>query len=101
MTASPEVREEAMRFLPWIWLFPLASFGSYIFDGIFIGATLSREMRNVMAISIAIYLVVLVVSLPPLGNHGLWLALIAMNLARTVLMGCSYSRAEAKAMAPA
>ncbi|MDO5603893.1 MAG: MATE family efflux transporter [Paracoccus sp. (in: a-proteobacteria)] len=97
MTASPEVRAEAMRYLPWIWLLPLASFGSYILDGIFIGATLSRQMRNVMALSLLAYLVTVGIGLPLIGTHALWLGMIALNLARTVLMARAYPQVEARA----
>lgn len=97
MTTSPEVRAEAMRFLPWVWLLPLCSFASYIFDGIFIGATLSRDMRNVMVQAVLVYLVTLLAALPLLGNHGLWLALIAMNIARGLLMARRYPHSERKA----
>lgn len=99
MTTSPEVRAEAAQYLPWIWVLPLASFASYIFDGIFVGATLSREMRNAMALSVMAYVATLLVSLPLIGNHGLWLSLIVLNLARGLLMARRYPLAEARARA--
>ena len=97
MTTSPEVQAEAARYLPWIWLLPLASFGSYIFDGIFIGATMARQMRDVMFLSVLLYVATLVVALPFLGNHALWLAMMALNIARTLLMARAYPQVEAKA----
>ncbi|WP_295046499.1 MATE family efflux transporter [uncultured Paracoccus sp.] len=97
MTTSPEVRAEAGKYLAWVWIMPLASFGSFIFDGIFIGATLSRQMRNVMFLSLVLYLGTILATLPFLGNHALWLGLVVMSVARTVLMAHSYPRAEDKA----
>jgi len=97
MTTDEAVRLEAARYLPWIWLLPLASFGSYIFDGIFIGATMARQMRNVMFVAIMIYVVVLLTTLPLLQNHALWLALFVLNISRTVLMARAYPQVEAKA----
>lgn len=100
MTTSPEVQAEASRYLIWVWLMPLASFGSFIFDGIFIGATMSRQMRNVMLIALTLYILTILVTLPMLGNHGLWMALIVMSIARTVLMAVNYPRVEDKARIP-
>lgn len=97
MTTSPEVQAEAGRYLAWVWIMPLASFGSFIFDGIFIGATLSRQMRNVMFLSLVLYLGTILATLPFLGNHALWLGLVVMSVARTVLMAHSYPRVEDKA----
>lgn len=100
MTTAPDVQAEAMRYLPWVWIMPLASFGSFIFDGIFIGAMMSRQMRNVMFVSLILYLVTIVIGHPLIGNHGLWLGLIVMSLARTLLMARSYPQVEEKAKLP-
>lgn len=100
MTTSPDVQAEAMRYLPWVWIMPLASFGSFIFDGIFIGATMSRQMRNVMFLSLIFYLLTILIGLPLIGNHALWLGLIVMSLARTLLMARNYPQVEAKARLP-
>ncbi|MFE3837961.1 MATE family efflux transporter [Pseudogemmobacter sonorensis] len=97
MTTSEAVRAEAARFLPWIWALPLASFASYVLDGIFIGATLSREMRNAMVQAVLLYGLSLLVFLPLFGPHGLWLAMLALNLGRSLMMARRYPRAEAKA----
>ena len=45
-------------------------------DGIYIGATWSRDMRNMMLLSLVIYLTVWAVAVPAWGNNGLWFALI-------------------------
>lgn len=97
MTTAPDVQAEALRYLPWVWIMPLASFGSFIFDGIFIGATLSRQMRNVMFFSLILYIATILIALPLIGNHALWLGLIVMSLSRTALMARSYPQVEAKA----
>ncbi|ETD83272.1 MATE family efflux transporter [Rhodobacter capsulatus] len=100
MTTAPEVRETARAYLPWMGLAPLLGIAAWMFDGIFIGATLTREMRNAMLISVAIYIAALCALIPAFGNHGLWAALMVLNLARGVTMARLYPRAEAKA-APA
>jgi MATE family multidrug resistance protein len=68
-----------------------------MFDGIFIGATLTREMRNAMIASVAVYAVALWLLLPAFGNHGLWAALMVLNATRGVTMALFYGRVEAKA----
>ena len=65
--------------------------------GIFIGATLTREMRNAMVVSVGVYAGAAAVLVPAFGNHGLWAALMALNLARAVTMARLYPRAEARA----
>lgn len=99
MTTAPEVRETARHYLPWLAIAPLIGIASWMFDGIFIGATLTREMRNAMFVSVAIYIAALVTLIPTLGNHGLWAALMVLNATRGLTMARLYPRAEAKARA--
>lgn len=72
MTTAPNVRIEARDYLFWIAAAPLIGGPAWMLDGIFIGATLTREMRNAMVISVAIYTAALFVLIPLFGNHGLW-----------------------------
>ncbi|WP_259444812.1 MATE family efflux transporter [Neotabrizicola shimadae] len=97
MTTAPEVREAARAFLPWAAAAPLVGIASWMFDGIFIGATLTREMLKAMTISVAIYILAVITLLPAFGNHGLWAALMVLNIARGVTMALRYRAAEAKA----
>jgi MATE family multidrug resistance protein len=76
MTTAPEVRTTAQMFLIWAALTPLAGVLAFQMDGVFIGATWSSDMRNMMLVSLAAYLAALAVLTPTLGNHGLWLALL-------------------------
>lgn len=97
LTTSDAVRAEARVYLPWLGLAPLIGVASWMLDGIFIGATLTRDMRNAMIRSVAVF-VACVLILPPFwGNHGLWAALMALNLARAVTMLRRYPNAEAAA----
>ncbi len=97
MAAAPEVRAAARAYLPWVALAPVIGIASWMFDGIFIGATLSREMRNAMMVSVAVYAGALAVLPAAWGNHGLWAALLVLNLARGTTMALCYPRAEAAA----
>lgn len=94
MTTAPEVRLAARDFLAWVALAPVIGIASWMFDGIFIGATLSREMRNAMLASVAVYIAALFVLPGAYGNHGLWAALMVLNVARGVTMALLYRRAE-------
>lgn len=99
MATAPEIRSAARLYLPWVIALPLVGIASWMFDGIFIGATLTREMRDAMIVSVGIYVAALAVLVPLLGNHGLWAGLIVLNAARGVSMARLYPRAEAKARA--
>ncbi len=82
LTTSEEVRVAAETYLPWAAITGLTGALAFLMDGVFIGATWSRDMRNRMLMSFAGYLVALAVFVPTLGNHGLWLAMNAFLLFR-------------------
>jgi MATE family, multidrug efflux pump len=86
------VREAAHVFLPWLMLSPLLSVWSFQLDGVFIGATRTVEMRNGMIIALACYLAAALLLVPLLGNHGLWLALMVLMVARAVPLALWYPR---------
>ncbi len=94
MTTSEEVRAEARRYLPWLAAAPLISVAAYMYDGIFIGATWTREMRVAALQSVAVYVAALAVLVPLIGNHGLWAALMVLNVMRAVTLGLRYPRLE-------
>ncbi|WP_339762957.1 MATE family efflux transporter [uncultured Sulfitobacter sp.] len=94
MTTAPLVREEARVFLPYMIAAPLIGCASWMLDGIFIGATRSRDMRNMMAVSFVIYCACAAVLVPMLGNHGLWISLLVSFIARGVTLGLRYPALE-------
>ena len=96
MTTAPDVRAEARAYLPWLVAAPLIGVFSWIYDGIFIGATLTAEMRRTMIQSVAIYALALALLMPAFGNHGLWAALMVLNAARGLTMARAAPRAEAR-----
>ena len=96
MSTSPEVRAAGRDYLLWAAALPLLSVASYMFDGIFIGATWTRDMRVAMIQSVALYVGALVILVPLMGNHGLWAALVVLNLARGATLGLRYPRLEAQ-----
>jgi Na+-driven multidrug efflux pump len=84
MTTAEGVREAAKTYLPWAALTPLAGVLAFQMDGVFIGATWSVDMRNMMLLSLLVF-VVLGYTLPSIfGNHGIWVALNAWLFLRGV-----------------
>ncbi|QLF69292.1 MATE family efflux transporter [Peteryoungia desertarenae] len=77
MTTAETVRAIGRDFLPWAAATGLTGALAFQMDGVFIGATWSREMRNMMLISLASFALSLLVLVPAFGNHGLW---AGMNL---------------------
>ena len=80
MTASEDVRRAAREFLPFIVMAPIPGVFAFGFDGIYVGATWAREMRNLMLASLAIFLGMWW-ALQSFGNAGLWCSLIAFYVA--------------------
>ena len=100
MTTSEEVRTVAYGFLIWIALTPPLGCPSWMLDGIFIGATRARDMRNAMLISLPIFLIVAQFLVPAFGNHGLWASMLIFFMARGVTLGLRYPSLEAEADSP-
>lgn len=99
MTTAPDVRTEAREFLPWLIAALLIGVASWIFDGIFIGAMLTGLMLRAMAVSVAVYGVAIAVLVPMFGNHGLWAALMVLNIVRGLTMWRAYPAVAARATA--
>lgn len=86
LTTSPEVQAAAETYLPWAAVTGLTGALAFLMDGVFIGATWSTDMRNRMLISFVGYLIMLAISVPLLGNHGLWLSINAFLIFRGFLL---------------
>ena len=86
LTSLPDVRATALEYLPWMTLLPLISVWSFFYDGVYVGATLSREMRIVMTASAFLVFVPAWFLTRDLGNHGLWLSFSAFMLVRGLAM---------------
>ncbi|MEE9452791.1 MAG: MATE family efflux transporter [Paracoccaceae bacterium] len=97
MTTAPDVRLEAKSYLWWMVIFPLIGLPSWMFDGIFIGATRTRDMRVAMLQSTAIYIAVLFLLVPMFGNHGLWASLMIFDIIRALTLWRYYPALEAGA----
>ncbi|MGB1235600.1 MAG: MATE family efflux transporter [Planktomarina sp.] len=100
LNKDPAVQAEARVYLWWMILTPLIGWPAWMLDGIFIGATRSRDMRNMMVISFVVYVFLLLICVPTLGNTGLWLAITLFYVVRGVTLGARIP-ALIRAAAPA
>ena len=94
-TDIPSVRETAFQYLPYLALLPLIAVWSYLLDGLFIGATRAREMRNAMVISVIIAFPV-AWALHGYGNHGLWISFLLFMVLRSLTLGVYAWRMQRK-----
>ncbi|MZI94470.1 MATE family efflux transporter DinF [Vibrio sp. CAIM 722] len=81
ITDIPNVHQQAMEFMPWLVAMPLVSMWCYLLDGVFIGATKGKEMRNSMFVAAASFFI-LFWSTQSWGNHGLWLSMLTFMAMR-------------------
>jgi MATE family multidrug resistance protein len=94
LTTNAEVREAARIYLPWAVIGPIVGVAAFQLDGIFIGATRTREMRNMMLISLGVFMAAWAALTPVFGNHGLWAALIVFSLTRGITLGLRFPALE-------
>ncbi|MEM7214948.1 MAG: MATE family efflux transporter [Pseudomonadota bacterium] len=86
MSTSEEVRLAAQAYMVWAALIPLTGMLAFQLDGVFIGATWSRDMTIMMLVSVICYLIIWQLVEESLGNHGLWLALHAFLILRGITL---------------
>ena len=75
ITTAQEVRQAATLALPWAALTAVSGVLAFQMDGVFIGATWSRDMRNMMLVSLAVFAAAIFVLGRLAGNPGLWASL--------------------------
>ncbi|HZD25219.1 MAG TPA: MATE family efflux transporter [Alphaproteobacteria bacterium] len=97
MTGLAAVRATALTYLPYVVALPLIAVFAFLFDGVFIGATRTVEMRNGMALALGVFLLAVALLMPPLGNHGLWLAMLLLMGTRGLWLGTCYLQIERNA----
>jgi putative MATE family efflux protein len=98
--ASPNAVVEALAegFLPYAAIMPLVGAIAFQMDGVYIGATWSREMRNLMLLSLATYFAAWAILQPLFGNHGLWISLLLFQSARSVVFRLMLPRLTARTL---
>lgn len=86
LTSLAVVREAAVLHLPWAALYVLVSVAAFQLDGVFIGSTRTRQMRNAALLSLAVFLLVAWAAAGAWGNHGLWAAFVVHVVARAMAL---------------
>jgi len=89
MTASAEVRRIARDYLPFVIFAPMLGVFAFAYDGVYIGATWARDMRNLMVLALLIFLGAWF-ALRSFGNAGLWAAFLVHYAARGGLEALRY-----------
>ncbi len=84
---QPGIAEQARPYYIYMILIPVITFAAFLWDGIYIGATAAKEIRNTMIIaSLIVFLPAWHFLMPIYGNHGLWIAFLLFMVARGVSM---------------
>lgn len=86
MTNLQSVQDMAIHYMPFVVLFPLVSFLSFLLDGVAIGANLFKEMRNGMILAVILFFGIWYL-LKPYNNLGLWVAFYSFFILRAVFLG--------------
>lgn len=101
MTTSSDVRDLATVYLPWAAFTAVSGVLAFQMDGVFMGATWSRDLRNMMLASFAVFVAALVLLVPAFGNVGLWGALHLFLLTRGLSLAVLLPRRTQAAFARA
>lgn len=87
LTNNSDIISNAKPYFYWISIIPLVSFAAFLWDGIYIGATAGKAMRNSMLISsLLVFFPAYFILQKYIGNHGLWLAFILFMISRTMTL---------------
>lgn len=90
LTDEPSVVEASTTYVWWAYLIPFCSVAAFMWDGIFIGLTASRQMLQSMFVAAVTFFIVYFIAVGPLGNHGLWLAFLCYLIVRSVVQTLLY-----------
>ncbi|MFS2318586.1 MATE family efflux transporter [Maricaulis sp. D1M11] len=94
LIANEEARTAAIRYLPWCAIVPLLGVPAWLLDGVFIGTTSGKVLRNAGFASLAIYLALDAVLAPQWGNQGVWAAFVLYYIARAGALAVAYPGLE-------
>ncbi len=87
LTDNNTVLDKANTYLLWIWLIPVFSFAGFVWDGVYIGATATRNMLYSLLIStVLVFIPTFYLTKNVIGNHGLWLAMLLFMASRGIFL---------------
>ena len=84
MTDIKSIKDLSSSYAIWLIIMPLISSFCYQFDGIFIGVSQTKELRNAMIFSVFSYLVISLILTDLIGNNGVWISLCAFMILRAL-----------------
>jgi MATE family multidrug resistance protein len=87
LTDQPVIRAAATLYLPWAVLSPFISVWGFQLDGVYIGATRTRALRDSMALAAAGFVAATLILEPAFGDHGLWASLMILMILRGTTLG--------------
>lgn len=90
MTTNDDVRRAASSFIFWAAITPILCVAAFHFDGVFIGATWSDDMRNMMLVSTVSFVALSLALVPTFGNLGLWIAMSAFFALRGLTLAIRF-----------
>ena len=92
LTDLDYIRYLTFNYFIWIVIIPPIASLCYQFDGIFIGASQTKEMRNGMILSVVIFVTSSYFLVNNFGNHGLWLSLLFFMIIRSITLNYYFNR---------
>lgn len=92
LVAEDTARQVAIDWLPWVIAAPLVGIWSFLLDGIFIGATETKSMRDSMLISLACFMACAAVLVPYMGNQGIWVSYFVLLIVRALTLWLRWPR---------
>lgn len=96
LTNLDSIKLEAMKFMPWLIAIPLTGIGAFQLDGIYIGLTETRILRDMMIIAFGVYAIAITVLEPIMGNNGLWLALHVFLIVRAISLAIPFQKIRSR-----
>lgn len=91
-TDQPDVIEKVNQYRFWVVLFPVLAFVCYVWDGVYIGLTATKTMRNAMLLAFFLYLPSLYLGSHYYSNHGIWAGLLLFMVYRGVIQSWFFYR---------
>lgn len=96
LTDKESVIQLAKEYIGWALLIPIAGFSAFLWDGIFIGMTASRQMRDSMFVAMISFFVIYYLTRSSFGNNGLWFAFIVYLSMRGIMQGIIFTQLRKK-----
>lgn len=85
LTDEPGVVDASHGYVWWAYLIPVAGVAAFVWDGIFIGTTLTRGMLLSSAVAAVVFFLGVWLMMPFMGNHGLWLSMLLYLAVRGII----------------